>query len=253
MREPLSLECRSYIVTGASSGLGRATARVLADLGARLALLARDEERLDDTLGALSGEGHVAYVQDLRRLEAVPDLVRKVAKDLGPLSGLFHAAGEMAARPLRASRPEDLLRLMEVSVLSAHALVRALSNPGNIHPDGGSVVLMSSVAGLRGKQGLAAYSASKGAVDAMVRSLACELAAKRMRVNSIAAGAVETEMHKQVVANLTADACDAYRERHLLGFGTPEDVAYAVAFLLSDMARWVTGTTMVVDGGYMCH
>jgi NAD(P)-dependent dehydrogenase (short-subunit alcohol dehydrogenase family) len=115
-----------------------------------------------------------------------------------------------------------------------------------------SLVFMSSAAGLCGVAGMSIYSASKAAVDGAMRSLACELAPRGIRVNSIAAGAVKTEMHEETVRKLNEQEIKNYEQRHLLGFGSPEDVAYAAAFLLSDAAAWITGTTMVVDGGYCC-
>jgi NAD(P)-dependent dehydrogenase (short-subunit alcohol dehydrogenase family) len=116
--------------------------------------------------------------------------------------------------------------------------------------DGGACVIMSSAAGLRGQSGMAAYSASKAAVDGLVRSLAVELAPRQIRVNSIAAGAVKTAMHERLMTTLPQVAMEAYEAKHLLGFGNAEDVAAAAVFLLSPASCWITGTTMVVDGGY---
>jgi NAD(P)-dependent dehydrogenase (short-subunit alcohol dehydrogenase family) len=109
---------------------------------------------------------------------------------------------------------------------------------------------MSSVSALRARQGMSAYSASRAAVDGMVRVLAWELAERRIRVNSIIAGAVETAMHDDFVQTASEELVRNYQQLHLLGFGKPEDVGYAAMFLLSDASRWVTGTNMVVDGGY---
>jgi NAD(P)-dependent dehydrogenase (short-subunit alcohol dehydrogenase family) len=109
---------------------------------------------------------------------------------------------------------------------------------------------MSSVAGSTGQVGMTAYSAAKSAIDGMVRSLACELASRQIRVNSIAAGAVHTAMHDRLTKGSSDDATHAYANAHLLGFGTPLDVAQAVIYLLSPASRWITGTTMFVDGGY---
>lgn len=100
---------------------------------------------------------------------------------------------------------------------------------------------------------MAVYSAAKAAIDGMVRSLAIEFAPRRIRINSIAAGAVVTSMHERLAASATDDAMKAYEERHPLGFGQPEDVAQAAAYLLSQAGRWITGATWPVDGGYLAR
>ena len=115
---------------------------------------------------------------------------------------------------------------------------------------GASVVFMSSVSAQHGRPGMAAYAAAKAAVEGAVRALAVELAPRQIRVNAIAAGGVHTPMNAQAVANLSEGSADAYAAAHPLGLGQPDDVASAALFLLSAAARWITGTVMVVDGGY---
>jgi NAD(P)-dependent dehydrogenase (short-subunit alcohol dehydrogenase family) len=136
------------------------------------------------------------------------------------------------------------------SLFAAFGIARAMSAK-NALVDGGSIVFMSSVAGSTGQVGMTAYSAAKAGIDGLVRSLACELAVKKIRVNSIAAGAVHTAMHDRLTKGSGDEATLAYSQSHLLGFGQAEDVAQAALYLLSPLSRWVTGTTMVVDGGYM--
>lgn len=111
-------------------------------------------------------------------------------------------------------------------------------------------MFMSSVAGLRGTAGMVGYSATKAAIDGMVRSLACELAPRLIRVNSIAAGGVQTEMHERLAKTMGEATLSQYEGRHLLGFGRPEDIANAALFLLGPGSRWITGMTMSVDGGF---
>lgn len=240
---------RHILVTGASSGLGRATAGALAAVGARITLTGRDEGRLSETQASLAGKGHAVIPLHFGDLEATADAVKAITKDHGPLDGLFHSAGIELVRPMRMFKNEHAASLFEAALYGSLGLARAAASRGVLN-DGASLVFMSSVAGLRGTAGMAGYSASKAAIDGMVRSLACELASRRVRVNSVAAGAVQTEMHERLSRTLGEQALGDYERRHLLGFGTPDDISAAALFLLSDGARWITGTTVSVDGGY---
>ena len=151
---------------------------------------------------------------------------------------------------MRLTKAAQLQDVLASSLFAAFGLARAAASKGVLPDTGGSLLFISSVAGMRGQTGMAAYSAAKGSIDALVRSLAVELASRRIRVNSIAAGAVRTEMHGRLTRTLGPDAERDYEARHLLGFGEPRDLADVSVFLLSDLARWVTGATWVVDGGY---
>jgi NAD(P)-dependent dehydrogenase (short-subunit alcohol dehydrogenase family) len=239
----------TYLVTGASSGIGRATAILLADCGARVLLNGRDEKRLSDTLAALRGSAHQAFPLSLQTADQANDLVKDLLVNLGPLNGVFHSAGVEMIRPARMIKQAQLDELFGSSLFAAFGLARALSGK-NALVDGASLVFMSSVAGSTGQVGMTAYSAAKAGINGLVRSLACELASRQIRVNSVAAGAVQTAMHERLVKSGGDDVTEAYANAHLLGFGTPEDVAQAVVYLLSPASRWVTGTTMFVDGGY---
>jgi NAD(P)-dependent dehydrogenase (short-subunit alcohol dehydrogenase family) len=244
-----ALADRHILVTGASSGLGKETAIALAAAGARLTLLGRDPERLGGTLAALAGTGHASVAVAFSDLEESAETVKAVATDKGPLDGIFHSAGSELVRPMRMFKNEHAATLFEATLYGSLGIARAAASRGVLN-DGASLVFMSSVAGLRGTAGMAGYSAAKAAVDGLVRSLACEIAPRRIRVNSLAAGGVETEMHDRLAKTLGEAALGHYEGRHLLGFGRPEDVANAALFLLSDGSRWITGTTMAVDGGF---
>lgn len=244
-----ALKGMTYLVTGASSGIGRATAQLLADCGARVALNGRDEVRLNETLLGLNGVGHLAFPSALQSADQTNDWVKRLLESTGPLNGVFHSAGIEMLRPVRMIKQAQLDDVLGSSLFAAFGLARALSGK-NALVDGASLVFMSSVAGATGQVGMTAYSAAKAAIDGMVRSLACELASRQIRVNSVAAGAVYTAMHERLTKGSGDDATQAYSNSHLLGVGQPEDVAQAVVYLLSPASRWTTGTTMVVDGGY---
>jgi NAD(P)-dependent dehydrogenase (short-subunit alcohol dehydrogenase family) len=241
---------RSILITGASSGLGREAAIALSALGARLVLTGRDQGRLEETRARLGGEGHLAATAELVDADQTAEFIARLAKELGAFNGIFHSAGAYFSLPMKVSKQRHIDNVFAASVNGAYGIAKAASQR-KVLSDGGSVVFMSSVAGERGHGGLAAYGGSKAAVLGLVRALALEVAPRRVRVNAITASTIETEMHLRTIENANMDYVAAGEARHPLGFGRPEDVANAVIFLLSDAAQWVTGTSLVVDGGYL--
>lgn len=245
-----SLSGKHIVVSGASSGLGQATAIYLATLGAKLSLVGRDEARLEATRSALlPSRDHATYAVDVGDFKAADDLVQQIVSQRGAIDGLFHSAGTSLVMPMRLTKHSQINDLFGAAVMGALGMAKALSRKNSMN-DGGSLVFMSSVSAVRGRRGMVAYSAAKAATSGMVRALAIELADRAIRVNSITAGAVETEMHRNFVESVSDNLVAGYRDLHPLGFGQPDDVASAVAFLLSDASRWITGIDLPVDGGY---
>jgi 3-oxoacyl-[acyl-carrier protein] reductase len=252
MINPLDLTGQTILVTGASSGIGRETARLISQLGARVVLAGRNEERLAETLRSLDGDGHRVEPLDLALVDEIPRWLKNISTSSGPLHGLVHSAGIYKLRPLRvlsAKTADDILR---INVGAAIALAKGFLQKG-VCASPGSIVFLSSVTGLTGQAGMAAYAASKGAIVALTRALAVELAGERIRVNCVAPGVVATEMGQSLLGMLTPEQSAALEAMHLLGFGSARDVSHAIAFLLAETARWITGTVLVVDGGYTAH
>jgi len=249
MVNPLDLSGRLMLVTGASSGIGRATSVLLSSLGARLILAGRNVERLNGTFQTLCGESHGIEPFDLEDVPNIPGWIRELAEKHGRLSGIVHSAGIYVTQPLRYMDTEELDRVMRVNFAAAVQLAKGFRQKGcSVKP--GSIVFVSSVMGLVAQPGISAYCSSKGAVNSLVRSLALELAPEGIRVNAVNPGLVQTELTERLEQVLSTEQFSELKSRHPLGIGQPDDVANAIAFLLADTGRWITGTTLTVDGGY---
>ena len=240
------------LVTGASSGIGQATAILLAELGCQVILVARNEERLKATRNIMSGDGHSVQAFDLSEIEKIESWMKGVTAAVGPLNGLVHSAGISRITPIRFERPCVDDPLWRINYHAAVALLAAFRKPANRAAEA-SVVFLSSIAGLTGQSGLSAYCACKGALIAYARAAALELARERIRVNCVAPGHVQTELTESAEINLSQSQIKAIVDDHPLGHGRTDDVGNAVAFLLAGTGRWITGSTLVVDGGYTAH
>jgi NAD(P)-dependent dehydrogenase (short-subunit alcohol dehydrogenase family) len=244
---------RAVIVTGASSGIGRACAIELAMQGARVVMIGRDAARLDDARANLEGTGHLTAILDLDDLARIETTIRHLAVETGPLYGLCHAAGVVATRPLSTTTADVVERMMRVNLLAGLELARTVTRRDVMTSEGGSLLFVSSVYASAGAAGETGYSATKGAVASAVRAMAVELARRRIRVNAVSPGIVKSPMTETALAVLTSAQVAAIESKHPLGSGTPEDVARAAVFMLSPASAWITGVDLAVDGGYSAH
>ncbi|WP_175938612.1 MULTISPECIES: SDR family NAD(P)-dependent oxidoreductase [unclassified Caballeronia] len=243
VQDAFSLGGKRILVTGASSGIGRQIAVRCAQAGATVIATGRDEARLRSLIDELGGEGHGYFTCDLGN----DDSIKQLAQDVGKFDGIVHSAGIAALAPLRlASRThiEDQFRINALGpiLLTQQLLVRNAVNRG------GSIVFISSISAHIGVAGVGAYGGSKGALESMARVLSMEVAKRAIRVNCLAPGSVETPMLQ--AARRTTDSIDETAARYPLGLGLPDDVAYTAIFFLSSASRWITGTTLVMDGGH---
>ena len=246
---PFSLTGKRILITGASSGIGRACAIECSKLGANIILVARRETELQKTKDTLAEGEHSIQVADLAIGGELVGWCKNVASNCGTIDGIIHAAGISQTLPIRATSFEEYRAVMSTNLDAAFLLAKGIRQRG-VRGVSCSIVFVGSVMSLVGQPGLVAYSASKSALVSMTKSLALELANEHIRVNLLAPGHVQTAMATQAEAAIPPEAMTAIIRNHPLGIGSPDDIAHAAAYLLSDASRWVTGTTMVVDGGY---
>lgn len=237
--EAFSLAGKTILVTGASSGLGRQIALTCAQRGARLVVTGRDAVRLQDTHGQLAGTGHMQVTADLTSHEDRERLAHATAN----IDGLVLCFGRQMLSPIRQLKEELMTTMYEMHFLAPVMLVQRLLQ-GNAIAQQGSILFMLSTAAHIGTRGVGPYSAMKSGLLGIIRCLAIEQAKRRIRVNGISPSAIPTSIWGEEQGLL-----EEQRVRHPLGLGTPQDVANGAVYLLSDASRWVTGTSLVMDGG----
>lgn len=239
---------KTVLVTGASDGIGKTTALLISKLGAKVVMVARNEEKLKNVFNILEGSGHSWYNYDLKEIDGIGKFIKKLVDENGPFDGFVHSAGISRMRPLKMTNYTFLHDMMLINFYSFIEVIRCLTRKGN-YQQGLSIVGMSSAAGIRGNKSQIAYSASKAAMDGAIRSMSKELGDKGIRINSIVAGFIKTDMYQNYKLITGKDDSDPRFDKYCLGIGEPIDVANAIAFLLSDSSRIITGTGLVVDSG----
>jgi len=251
MINPFTLEGKTILVTGSSSGIGRGIAIECAKMGAKIILNGRNVDRLKETLGLMEGEGHQIVVADISKQEEIDRLVAEVPA----LDGCVLCAGIPQVCPVKHFKRNDIEAILSVNTVAPIMITSGLLKKKKIRK-GSSVVLIESISGVFvGTKGDVSYNASKAALNGFLKGSALELAGQGIRINAINPGLVPTN-----ILNLTNEI---FAESHhteimvnsypLKRYGTPEDIAYGVIYLLSDASSWVTGTNLVIDGGYLLN
>lgn len=241
---PFSLEDKTILVTGASSGIGRATAVECSRLGANVVISARNEERLEETKKMMAEGEHQIVPLDLANNDSIEEFVASLPK----LDGVVLNAGYTSLSPLPFIKEENLKSILQVNTIAPILLLRTLLKKKKITKNS-SVVFTSSLAGLGCTSvGNAMYTASKGAISSFIKCAALELAPKNIRVNAVCPGMVDTGILDKGL--ITEEQLKQDSKNYPLGrYGKPEEIAYAIIYLLSDASSWTTGTNLVIDGG----
>ncbi len=244
MYNPYSLAGKTILVTGASSGIGKAAAIECSKLGAKVIITARNEDKLKETISSLEGVSHQYVLCDLANEKRIDGLVEQLPE----IQGLVNNAGFTKILPIQFINPEDITNIFKVNTLAPVMLLQKLLKKKKLKK-GASVVFTSSIVGLGCcTVGNSMYTASKGAISAFIRSAALELAPKQIRVNAVCPGMVDTGILD--AGTISEEQLNAEVKNYPLGrFAKPEEVAWAMIYLLSDASSWVTGDNFVIDGG----
>lgn len=245
MYNPFTLKDKTILVTGASSGIGRAIAIECSEMGANVIITARNEARLQETLLSMSGEQNRAIIADLNEDVDVDTL----ASEMPRLDGIVHCAGFTIPKPFNFISKDDFDAVMKVNFSTPVFLTQKLLKSKKINKMA-SVVFISSISGVYVSSVAGSlYSASKGAVNGIIKGMAIELATKQIRVNSVNPGMIDTNIYSEGM--ISEDQLNEDRKRYpLKRYGKPEEVAYAVIYLLSDASSWTTGSNILIDGGF---
>ena len=255
MNNPFTLEGKTILISGASSGIGEATARTCDDLGATLLLLGRNESRLESVKSKLSNRNHQSLSVDLSDFNTLEQALKTFLKDTEVIDGIVNAAGITSTYPFKLFKPEQLDQLLQINVQAAFYLTKLVLKKMN--RQGGSIVFISSIMATHGEKAKTQYAISKGAVSAGAKSLAVELAQKNIRVNTIAPGIVNTPMTENATYKKNKDLLESTLNKYPLGFGEPEDVANACVYLVircikmgnrfrTDLRWWIHSSIILV-------
>ncbi len=239
-----------FIISGASGGIGKACTLALIDQGARVILLGRSFQKLSDLFNHLDKNRFELISLDITNDEDIQNCIKKVKNNYDRIDGFLHCAGYEITKPLRKTTRIDYLDLYNVNTVSSFCFIREILKINKKTDYKMSFVIISSIMSIFGERGKTAYCASKSALVSAVKALALEIAPKGHRVNCVSPGIVKTKLVEQMILDYPEDMVKDIYDMHPLGIGEPSDVANLVLFLLSDQAKWITGSNFPIDGGY---
>jgi NAD(P)-dependent dehydrogenase (short-subunit alcohol dehydrogenase family) len=246
----ISLEGKTILITGASSGIGRQCAIDASKIGANVIIVGRNQERLDRTRDMMKDGNHIIFALDITEYSRLEGIVNQATERLGKISGFIHSAGIEKTLPFKDMSPAEYETIFAINVIAGLEIARIVSKKKYLSEDRGSFIFVSSIMGIIGQRATVGYCCSKGALIPATKSLALELAPRKVRVNAVLPGVLMTEMTERFFSKMNEEAKEAVIRMHPLGLGKPEDVSNVCMFLLSDLSKWITGTSITVDGGY---
>lgn len=240
---PFSLNGKTVLITGASSGLGVSIAVESSKMGANVIITGRNQERLNNTFNLLKGGNNKQVIIDLLNDSEIED----IAENLPVLSGIVFSAGIAKVTPVKFVSDKDINNVFQTNLISSIKLIQKLLKKKKI-AKGASIVFISSISSSRATVGNSLYAASKGGINSFSKVLALELVSKQIKVNCIEPGFIKTAMIDDGI--MTPEKLEEHYKSFPLRKGVPTDISYACVYLLSDAASWITGSTFVIDGGF---
>ena len=241
---------KNIVIIGASSGIGCSCTNLCYKMGANVILIGRDIEKLNKISISFEKNRFSNYTIDFTNTSNYENVIKDAVQKFGKIDGFLYAVGIDCTMPLKFHTTESLFNIFSINVFSCLQFSSIIAQKKYINIKGASFIFLSSVMGNLGQIGKIAYCATKGALISASKAMALEFADRKIRVNTISPGIVDTEMSNKLFQSISEISRAKIISEHPLGIGAPTDVANLTIFLLSDISSWITGTNIIIDGGY---